>query len=640
MRLVVVDVSSAVSFVRRLGPHHFAHLRAVAEGIPVAESARRYLGIEHGHQALSAHAQTIDAVRAIARRRGESAWRLIGLTISAPEKSAAPSLDEFIAQRDLDGWSEAEVLEMYQEAFGPPSSADAQADHRSERRAARRASLRERQLDLIQHLQTQVAEAPSPTDLVNGWFDDVTSKKLIGAGIVNLGELHTRIHAGGRWYAALAGIGPTKAQRIERHLNGLLPGLPRPSLAVFRLVEGSKIDLSERSRNDYFGVGNTQVALNPKNASESLYSRPFSENPPSEAQNLGFGAAAPLLEARTDAEAVEAWIVARSGSPETEKSFRREAHRLMLWLQRERGGLDFKRMRVEDCSAYARFLADIPQHWISRRRASPGEIGWAPFRGQLSTTSRRQALVLVSGLFSWLHTARYVNGSPWALINAKEASGFLQSSGDAELLDSKAFSEAAMQEVLRFVDTQPPSPARDRIRFILRFMEAVGLRSAELLSASLGDIQKEPEGWFMQVTGKGHRRRVVAIPGQAFDALQQYLSVRGLGGIAAAPPQAPLLANVNDVMEPVSYQALYKHVRSWISRAMSQSDLPYKERMKLGRASTHWLRHTFGTRSVARGVPADVIQAQMGHSSTAITIGLYGRAPLGRRSHELQKAFD
>jgi hypothetical protein len=62
--------------VRRLGPHHFAHLRAVAEGLAIVDCARRYLGIEHGHEAATAHPEAVDAVRALARRRGESAWRL------------------------------------------------------------------------------------------------------------------------------------------------------------------------------------------------------------------------------------------------------------------------------------------------------------------------------------------------------------------------------------------------------------------------------------------------------------------------------------------------------------------------------------------------------------------------------------
>lgn len=622
-------MTSAASYVCRLGHHHFAHLRAVAEGIPILESARRYLSIEHGHQANSAHVETIDAVRAIARRRGESAWRLIGLNISPKTHSAAPSLEEFVAQRDLDGWSEAEVQQMYQEAYP------------TDLRSYRRIKLRQRQIELIQFLQAQAAETPAPSDMVNGWFDAVTARKLIGAGIMNLGDLHARIHAGGRWYAALPGIGQTKARRIERHLNGLLPDLPRPSLSIFRLMEGSKTDLTEWPRSDYFESTNTKVAPALENAPESLYSRSSSEKWDSgDHSPVHAPYPAALLDARSDAQAVEAWIVARSGSDATEKCFRREAHRLMLWLQHERGGLDFKRMRVEDCSAYAAFLGNIPAHWISRRKASPGEIGWAPFRGQLSAASKRQALTVVSALFSWLHSARYVHGSPWAMINAKEASGLTQATTENALLDSKAFSEAAMQEVMRFVEAQAPSPARDRIRFILRFMEATGLRSAELLSATLGDIYKEPEGWFMQVTGKGNRRRVVALPGQAFAALERYLSERGLGGIVSAPPQAPLLANVSDAMEPVTYQALYKHVRSWVSKAIWQSELPAKERQKLSRASTHWLRHTFGTRGMARGVPIDVIQAQMGHSSSAITTGLYGRAPLGRRADELKKAFD
>jgi len=61
-------------FVRRLGPHHFAYLRAVAEGLDLTDSARRYLGTQHGHEAVTAHQQAVDAVRAVARRQGDVAW--------------------------------------------------------------------------------------------------------------------------------------------------------------------------------------------------------------------------------------------------------------------------------------------------------------------------------------------------------------------------------------------------------------------------------------------------------------------------------------------------------------------------------------------------------------------------------------
>ena len=139
--------------MRHLGLHHFAYLRAVAEGLDIAECAARYLGTEHGHEARSAHQQTVDAVRAIARRRSEP-WRLVGLIIKSTG-TEQPTLEAFAAGR-LDGFSDAEVLELYQEAFP------------TDRKAARRHRLRERQLALLQRLETVAAVQPQPGDLVGG----------------------------------------------------------------------------------------------------------------------------------------------------------------------------------------------------------------------------------------------------------------------------------------------------------------------------------------------------------------------------------------------------------------------------------------------------------------------------------------
>ena len=291
-------------------------------------------------------------------------------------------------------------------------------------------------------------------------------------------------------------------------------------------------------------------------------------------------------------------------------------------------------MSVNDCGDYMAFLQNIPERYISRERAAPRMPGWAPFRGQLSTKSHRQSIVIIVGLFSWLSSAQYLTGNPWLLIN-------LNTGDDKEekMLDTKALSEMAVKEIHAYIDAQTPSPSRSRIRFILRFVEAVGLRSAELLNATLGDLRLVPEGWVMQIHGKGAKNRVAVVPGQAFAALQEYLDMRGIGRIETAPPYAPLVASAMDPMERVGYQALYEHVRSWVSKAVNASNLPANERAQLAGASTHWLRHTFGTRAIARDVPLDVIQAQMGHASIQTTTAIYGRAPIKRRVDELGKAF-
>jgi integrase len=208
-----------------------------------------------------------------------------------------------------------------------------------------------------------------------------------------------------------------------------------------------------------------------------------------------------------------------------------------------------------------------------------------------------------------------------------------------QALDTKSISDGALEQIHDFLDAQPPSPSLLRISFVITFMEAVGLRSSELVNARLADFSLQPEGWTLRVVGKGSKTRTVYVPRPAFDALQTYLDHRSLGGIESAPPEAPLLASAEDPMASVGYQALYTTVKLWLGKAISASELSARERSDLAGATTHWLRHTFGTKAVARDVPYDVIQQQMGHASVNTTMSIYARAPLRRRAEELARAF-
>jgi len=613
--LIAPALAPPSRFVRRLGPHHFAHLRAVAEGLSLAECARRYLGVAHGHEALAAHQEAVDAVRAVARRRAEAAWRLVGLRIQAlgAGTGARPDLDEFASAHALEGFSESEVLALYEEAWP------------LEQKAARRQRLRQRQLALLRRLEALAAETPQPGDLVSGWFEEATAQRLMTAGLLTLGSLASHIAAGGVWWRRLPAIGAAKAGRIARHLALLVPSQAASLKPLFTLS----------------GVSSVSGAPNPLGLPAALGAVPFCSQPvgpEDSAQGPGrLHAPGSLLGATSDMEAVQRWIQARAGSPATVKVYQREAARLLLWLQYEAQGKALAQMRVDDCSAFMAFLEHIPPAWISRARAAPGTPGWAPFRGPLSHASCRQSITIVASLFAWLHAAQYLPANPWLLVN--------QQSGDdpgKKVLDTKALSEAAMAEVLRYIEAQVPGASTARICFILLFVEAVGLRSAELLAATLADLRLVPEGWdrwVMQVRGKGAKNRIAAVPGQALAALEAYLKARGLDSIQTAPPEAPLLASTLDPMAPVGYQALYEHVKSWLGKAVRASSLPANEREQLASATTHWLRHTFGTRAIAREVPLDVIQAQMGHASIQTTTAIYGRAPIRRRVDELGKAF-
>ncbi len=580
------------AYVSRLGLHHFAHLRAVAEGLPLVDAVKRYLGVEHGHQAKVAHLESRDAVRAVARRRGLSAWRLIGIALDVQvSHGGAPSLQEFIESRDLDDWSEADVLQMYQEIY--PASG------KQLHRQRVRTRLRERLLETLHELEALAAEQPQPADAISGWFDAITAAKLLSADMVILAQLQERIAIGGRWWRNLPGIGRTKAQRIEYHLAMLLSEQPPPKLrVVFSL---------------------TQKVQSPSTRSSPLLAMDL----PVSAQPMG-----------DDQQAIEAWVAAKAGSAATVKAYTREAMRLLLWLSHERGSTSFGQMTLLDCRDYMAFLQHIPAHWMSRVRAQPGSPGWAPFRGPLSTRSVRQAITIVVSMFHWLQASGYIAQNPWLLVNQK-----IGDDRQERVLQSKALSEVATREVIAFCQNKLPEPAAQRMLFIVQFVTSVGLRSAELLSAKLTDVQHEEEGWVMQVHGKGSKNRIVALPPAALQALNTYLQARGLGDITSATPQAPVLASLHDPLQGVGYQALYQHVKSWLGKAIDVADLPTSERMRLRQASTHWLRHTFGTRAIAKEVPLDVIQAQMGHASIQTTTAIYGRAPIRRRIDEMDRAF-
>lgn len=586
------------SAITRLGKHHFLHLKAVAMGVGVQEAALCYLSIHHGHQSAIAHRLTVEAVRALARRQGEPAWRLIGLMIRVDlEQPQAPSLAEFAALRGMEDWGEDDVLQFYLEAY--PN----QGETARSAKAKRRERLRSSQLGLLERLETVSVVPPSPIDPVATWFDPVTSQKLINAGMVTLLDLANRIAVGGRWFGALPGVGIKKAQRLEGFVRHLLAD-QFPSQRAFVMP----------AKDPTGGALVPAVRL------------PI---------QLTYGSGADILAAQNDAEAIAEWIAAKAGSPQTARAYRREALRLLLWLQEEAGGKLFADMTAQDCTRYMAFLKDIPTHWQSRKRAKPGEAGWAPFRGEkLNHQSRQYAINLLATLFAWLQAAHYLPSNPWVLVNRK-----LGDNPDVRRLDTKALSEGAMAEIVRVILGTPPSPSRTRIHFILKFVEAVGLRSQELISARLKDFSLEPEGWVLHVHGKGAKNRVVAVPGQALEALKAYLEARGLGGIESAPRDYPLVASLSITAQPVGYQALYEHVKGWLKKAVAHSSLPEHERNKLAGASTHWLRHTFGTRAVARNVPFDVIQEQLGHASIQTTMDIYGRAPIERRTAELGKAF-
>lgn len=142
-------------------------------------------------------------------------------------------------------------------------------------------------------------------------------------------------------------------------------------------------------------------------------------------------------------------------------------------------------------------------------------------------------------------------------------------------------------------------------------MAESGLRAGELLSLRVGDV--DLESGTARVRGKYGKERIVF-----------------LGPVSRLLLQARL-ASARDPGErvvPISYQALYKRLKSLARRAGVDP----------ARVRPHVLRHTFATEALRRGLSLAALQRILGHSDLKVT-QLYLHLTMEDVRAEYERAF-
>jgi integrase len=593
---------------------HFAYLRAWVEGVSREEAARRYLGLEHGHALVTLHRQIVDGLRAIARRRGDSRWRLVGIDIGVKSgihenmNSTIAPLDAWAEQNGLADFSYDEQLEAWQAAFPVDASA--------ERKRRRNARLRERQLEVLAELEKVAATPVSPADAVAAWLEPSFAGKLQVAGFGTLGELARAIRRGDRWFAGVKGVGIGKARRIEQHMAHLLQA------GIHESMNSGKVERLSPSTASLNSSTSTLVT--------ATLTQPVSTRLDGSA-GMNRAPRRPTIEAINDRQAIDAWLRATAArSPATQSAYRKEAERWLLWclLEREKA---LSSANIDDCLEYMRFLQRIPEEWQSRRKAARLGPGWTPFRGQLGLESRRYAVKVLFRMCAWLvDQARYLDSNPWGAVDRRLVDGDeLPAPPEAKALSRSTF------DTLTTSLPNPAKPGESRNGFLLHFGRYTGLRAAEMLGATLGAFERTALGWRVYVVGKGRKPRYVTVPTPAVAVLTQYLEARGLPGLGECPAGAPLLGSLREPLVCPTYSAVHQSFTAFVQRGLRASDLPLEERLKTH--TQHSLRHTFATWSAEAGVPPDVLQAECGHADPATTAGYY-KAQERRRQEAMERA--
>jgi site-specific recombinase XerD len=325
----------------------------------------------------------------------------------------------------------------------------------------------------------------------------------------------------------------------------------------------------------------------------------------------------------------------------TQRSYRKEAERLILWAIVERRKA-LSSLTTEDAVAYRAFLRHPSPRarWVGTTavRSSPE---WRPFAGALSKRSIAYALSVAGALFRWLIQQRYLLANPFAGIKVRGASG-----SEPRALE-RAFGEGewaivqAVAEGLEWVHGWEPAAAQ-RLRFVLDFSYATGLRIGELVGARLGQIEVDVHGeHWLRLVGKGAKAGKVSLPPLARSAVDRYLILRQLPTMRARwDPKTPLIGSLNqNSAVGITAARLWSVLRRFFLQVAEviEADSPALAE-KLRHASPHWMRHTHATHALARGAELTTVRDNLRHASITTT-SIYLHGDEVKRARQMNTAF-
>lgn len=486
----------------------------------------------------------------------------------ATSRTKFPTLEEFAARFDEDMYSEAELLELYEEEYGiaqpaspvqpnatlaaiakqamanvqrdrqsqvqaplnvarPPSSAPFgsapqpnQQIESADALAAKSLGARiEIQLHAINWLDERLGTRPARAHHVDQWvrLNEAQRQAMREAGVISLGDLVDWMSLQGeRWVEKVPGYGLARGRNLLQWLKRWEIE-PRQGLKPVPAAAPVQSNSSARSLATAAGAGAGLVPLMSMDWPVALNGVSGKFRSPDENS----------LNARNDQEAVQAWFrLIREKSAHTQTAYRRAIERLILWAVHERG-VALSSLNELDMQDFKEFLCHPPAHWVQDSKAGRDrkDKTWRPLKGPLNEVSLNVTFAAVSAMYSHWMESRYTTLNPARKLIARRS--------DELTMDVKrSFTDQDLDVIARTFEKLPDNPAKRRLRAILLLLELGGLRREEACNATWGDVQRVrvdgslSDNMCIEVIGKGNRQRFVPLHETVLEALRAHLQDR------------------------------------------------------------------------------------------------------------------
>ncbi|EYS97026.1 integrase, partial [Cupriavidus sp. SK-4] len=230
--------------------------------------------------------------------------------------------------------------------------------------------------------------------------------------------------------------------------------------------------------------------------------------------------------------------------------------------------------------------------------------------------------------------AGYLAGNPLALARRRRA--------PAKARITRYLSHELWETVKDSVATMPTDTARERLhaarcRWVLTVLYLGGLRASELTATTMGAFfcRRDAQGierWWLEVTGKGNKTRLVPATDELIAELARYRRANDLHPTPQPGEALPLVLPVigreqregrGDRDPGLSRGALHLILKEVFGLAAARLRARGPEWAAqadvLASASAHWLRHTAGSHMTDRQVDLRYVRDNFGHSSISTT---------------------
>ncbi|MEH6939153.1 tyrosine-type recombinase/integrase [Bacillus sp. JJ664] len=258
----------------------------------------------------------------------------------------------------------------------------------------------------------------------------------------------------------------------------------------------------------------------------------------------------------------------------------------------------FKNLKQRHIEAY--------QQWLSTYQYGKKKQVY-----RVTTLSRK--LVILKSFFKFLFDSNYIQEALYTrILDAKISKDDLPNR-DLEEFEVKALLDFYKSNILKST--------------LIKLLATTGMRIRELSDAKWGNVSKDTNGYWLQIIGKGNKKREVKILNHVYLDLCRLRDRRGLSNIITKTDSSPLFPN------KMNQHYSFKYLSNFVVDMVKSSDLPFvTERNDTNNISPHFFRHHYACRSIEKGASIYQVSRSLGHESIQTT-ELYLSKMMNRNQH-------